>query len=84
LVLELIIVDNDYDDDDLLMMNACMKNEDENDDDFLLNVCIVDSYLHAFISRIFIPNEEDWDIISNEDDHNTLYSNDEDYDAFVS
>ena len=26
----------------------------------------------------------DWDIISNEDDHNTLYSNDEDYDTFVS
>jgi len=68
----------------LLMMNACMKNEDENDDDLLLNVDIVESYVHAFISRIFIPNEDDSDIISDEDDHNTLYSNDEDYDTFVS
>jgi len=68
----------------LLMMNACMKNEDENDNDLLLNVDIVESYVHAFISRIFIPNEDDSDIISDEDDHNTLYSNDEDCDTFVS
>jgi len=40
----------------------------------LLNVCIVESYVHAFISRIFI---------SNEDDQNTLYSNDGDYDTVV-
>ena len=66
------------------MMNACMKNEDENDNDLLLNVDIVESYVHAFISRIFIPNEDDSDIISDEDDHNTLYSNDEDCDTFVS
>jgi len=31
----------------LLMMNACMKNEDENEEDLLLNVCIVESYVHA-------------------------------------
>ena len=40
----------------LLMMNACMKNEDENDDDFVLCKCIVGSYVHAFITRIFISN----------------------------
>ena len=41
------------------MMSVCMKNEDKNDDDLLLNVIIVELYVHAFISRIFISNEDD-------------------------
>jgi hypothetical protein len=43
----------------LLMVNACMKNEDENDDVLLLNVCIVESYAHVYISKMFISNEDD-------------------------
>jgi len=68
---ELIVVDDDYDDDSLMVMNSYMQNvdviddecmcenEDENDDDLLLNVCIIESYVHAFISMIFIFNEDD-------------------------
>ena len=63
------------DDDDLLMMmNSCMQNGDDFDGECmywimlmlklmltncLLNVSIIESYVHALISRIFISNEDD-------------------------
>jgi len=54
---------DNYDDDELLLtmnsymqkvmilaMNACMQNVDVDDDDCWMNVCIMESYVHAFIS----------------------------------
>jgi len=45
--------------DDVIDGECMYENEDENDDDLLLNVCIVESYVHAYISRIFISNEDE-------------------------
>jgi len=51
-----------------------MKNEDENDDGLLLNMCIVVSYVHAYISRIVYPTKTTRILVSNEDDPDNLYS----------
>jgi len=41
------------------------NDDDDNDDICCVDVCIIESYVNAFISRIFI---------SNDDGYNTLYS----------
>jgi len=87
LILELICADDEYiclciccwyisymQNEDDIYGDACMKNEDENDDDFLLNMCIVVSYVHAYISRILYPMKMTMILVPNEEDLNTLYS----------
>jgi len=65
--------DDDFSDDNfLMMMNSYMQSVDVIDDEMhvwkmmtlmkticWVNVCIIESYVHAFITRIFISNEDD-------------------------
>ena len=46
----------------IFVMNACMQNVEVDDDDGWMNVCIIESYVYAFInveSDIYIHIDDD-------------------------
>jgi len=55
----LLMVNSSMQNDGDLMMLACMKNVGVNVGEVLLNVCIIESNVHAFINRIFISKDDD-------------------------